>query len=79
MMAPAFGLKAGATAGDTPSKLGGNSSANSRGALALLAMLATSQGLDLGLDEQAQAELLGGIMAVVNIGLRLATRSAVAP
>ena len=48
-------------------------------ALALLAMLATSQGLDLGLDEQAQAELLGGIMAVVNIGLRLATRSAVAP
>ncbi|MGH8599001.1 MAG: hypothetical protein ACREXT_20325 [Gammaproteobacteria bacterium] len=48
-------------------------------ALALLAMLATSQVLDLGLDEQTQAELLAGIMAVVNIGLRLATRSPVAP
>jgi hypothetical protein len=30
-------------------------------------------GLDLGLDAEAQAQLVAGVMVVVNIGLRLVT------
>lgn len=41
--------------------------------LALLASLAMAFGLDLGLTGAVQAEIVVGIMAVVNIGLRFVT------
>ena len=34
-------------------------------------------GLDLGLDAEAQAQLVGGVMVIVNIALRLVTRDAI--
>lgn len=39
--------------------------------------VATAFELDLGLDAEGQAAIIGGIMAVINILLRLNTRSAV--
>lgn len=36
-------------------------------------ILATTFGLDLGLDEETQLALVGGVMAVVNIALRFVT------
>ena len=41
--------------------------------IAFGAVLATTFGLDLGLDEETQLALVGGIMALVNIVLRLDT------
>ena len=41
--------------------------------IAFAATLATVFGLDLGLTPETQASLLAGIMAVVNIALRLVT------
>lgn len=41
--------------------------------IALVALIATNMGLDLGLDEAAQATLVGGIMVVVNVILRAVT------
>jgi len=41
--------------------------------LAFAAVLATTFGVDLGLDEATQLALVGGIMAVVNIVLRFIT------
>ena len=41
--------------------------------LALVASLAAGFGLDLGLDPETQAALIGGVMAVVNVLLRLTT------
>lgn len=45
--------------------------------LGLIAMVATSAGLDLGLTAEAQASIVAGILAVVNIVLRLVTREPV--
>ena len=42
--------------------------------LAFAAVLATTFGVDLGLDEVTQLALVGGIMAVVNIVLRFVTK-----
>jgi len=41
--------------------------------IAFSAVLATTFGLDLGLDAETQLALVGGIMAVVNVVLRLVT------
>jgi len=41
--------------------------------LALVASLAAGFGLDLGLDPETQAALIGGVMAAVNVLLRLST------
>ena len=41
--------------------------------VAMIATISTAFGLDLGLDEETQLAIVGGIMAVVNIGLRLLT------
>jgi hypothetical protein len=41
--------------------------------VALVAALATAAGLDLGLDTEAQATIVAGVIAVVNVGLRLVT------
>lgn len=46
--------------------------------IALIASITAALGLDLGLDEKAQASIVGGVMAVVNIILRLWTNSGVA-
>jgi len=46
-------------------------------AIALTASAAIGLGVDLGLDPEAQASILGGVMAIVNIALRLVTRSPV--
>jgi hypothetical protein len=37
--------------------------------------IATSFGLDLDIDAEAQTAIVGGIMAVVNIVLRIVTKS----
>lgn len=42
-----------------------------------VAAVATAFGLDLGLDAEAQTAIVGGIMAVINIVLRLLTTSPV--
>lgn len=47
-------------------------------AIALIASASGAFGLDLGLTPETQTALVGGIMAVVNILLRLVTRSPVA-
>ena len=45
--------------------------------VALLAAVTGTFGLDLGLDAETQAALVGGIMAVVNVVLRFMTRTAI--
>ena len=45
--------------------------------IALWASVAVALGLDLGLDDEVQASIVGGVMAVVNIILRLMTSSGV--
>lgn len=45
--------------------------------IALVATIGTANGFDLGLDAEAQAQILAGVMAVVNIGLRLVTNKAI--
>ena len=42
-------------------------------AVAFGAVLSTTFGLDLGLDGETQLALVGGVMAVVNVVLRLVT------
>ena len=39
--------------------------------------VAAAFGIDIGIDEQTSAALVGGVMAVVNIVLRLVTKTAV--
>lgn len=46
-------------------------------AIALLALVALRFGLDLGLDADTQAEILAGVMVLVNVALRLDTSKAV--
>jgi hypothetical protein len=41
--------------------------------IALVAALATAAGLDLGLDAETQATIVAGVMAVVNVALRVVT------
>jgi hypothetical protein len=41
--------------------------------IAFAAVLATTFGVDLGLDAETQLALVGGIMAVVNVVLRFVT------
>tara|TARA_B100002049_G_scaffold235752_1_gene220851 strand:- start:260 stop:454 length:195 start_codon:yes stop_codon:yes gene_type:complete len=41
--------------------------------VALIAAIATAFGLDVGLDAETQGTIVAGIMAVVNVGLRLVT------
>lgn len=43
--------------------------------IAAVVTIAGVFGLDLGLDEAAQAQLVGGVMVVVNIVLRLVTNT----
>jgi len=43
--------------------------------VAFVAAIAGGFGLDLGLDAEAQASLVAGIMAVVNVALRLVTKT----
>lgn len=45
--------------------------------LVLIAAVSTAFGIDLGLDLATQAILVAGIMSVVNIVLRLVTKTAV--
>lgn len=47
-------------------------------AVALVAALAAAFGLDLGLDAETQGTLVAGALALVNIVLRLVTRTGVA-
>lgn len=46
--------------------------------IAFIAAASGAFGIDLGLTPEAQTALVGGIMALVNILLRLVTRSPVA-
>ena len=46
--------------------------------IAFAAVLATTFGLDLGLDAETQLALVGGIMAVVNVVLRFVTAEPIA-
>ena len=46
-------------------------------AVAFVAAVTGAFGLDLGLDPEQQTALVGGIMAGVNIALRIVTKSAV--
>jgi hypothetical protein len=45
--------------------------------LALIASVAASFGIDLGLTEEVQASIVVGILAVANIVLRLVTKAPV--
>lgn len=45
--------------------------------LALAATVSLGMGVDLGLTPEVQATLLAGIMSVVNIVLRLVTKTAI--
>lgn len=45
--------------------------------IAFVAAITGALGLDLGLDAEAQASLVGGVMAAVNIVLRLTTTAPV--
>ena len=47
-------------------------------AVALLASLSTTLGVDLGLDPETQVALVGGILAAVNMVLRFVTREPIA-
>lgn len=42
-----------------------------------VAMFATAAGIDLGLTPEAQAQVIGGIMVVVNVILRFVTKQPV--
>jgi hypothetical protein len=46
--------------------------------IAAVAAISTAFGLDLGLDAEQQTAIVGGVMAVVNVGLRLVTTAPVA-
>ena len=43
--------------------------------LAALVTISTAFGLDLGLDAEAQTAIVGGVMALVNVWLRLVTNT----
>ena len=45
--------------------------------LALIGSIGTAFGLDLGLDAESQTAIVGGVMAVVNMVLRLTTKAPV--
>ena len=45
--------------------------------LGLVAIVATAEGVDLGLSSDVQAEIVAGILAVVNVILRMVTRQPV--
>ena len=45
--------------------------------IAFIASGAVALGFDLGLDAEAQASIVGGVMAVANIILRLMTKSGI--
>ena len=45
--------------------------------LALAGSIGTVFGFDLGLDEESQTAIVGGVMAVVNVVLRLTTKAPV--
>ncbi len=45
--------------------------------VALLASVSTTMGVDLGLDPETQVALVGGILATVNVVLRLVTTQGV--
>ena len=45
--------------------------------LSFIAAITGAYGLDLGLDETAQASIVGGVMAVANVALRLMTKSGI--
>ena len=44
--------------------------------LAGIIAVSAAFGIDIGIDEQTSAALVGGIMAVVNVVLRLVTKTA---
>lgn len=46
-------------------------------AIAMVAAVSGAFGVDLGLDPETQTAIVGGVMAVVNIVLRLTTDKAV--
>ena len=46
-------------------------------AVMLVITVSTAFGIDLGLDPEAQVAIIGGVMAVVNIILRIVTKTAV--
>ena len=46
-------------------------------AVALVASISGAFGLDIGLTPEAQSSIVGGVMAVVNIILRLVTKAGV--
>lgn len=46
-------------------------------AIALVAAISGAFGMDLGLDPETQAGIVGAVMSVVNIALRFVTKSAV--
>jgi hypothetical protein len=46
-------------------------------AIVFIAAISGALGLDLGLDAETQVALVGGVMAVVNIILRLTTTTSV--
>lgn len=43
--------------------------------IALIAAVTGAFGIDLGLDPEAQAAVVGAVMGVVNIALRIVTRA----
>lgn len=45
--------------------------------VAFVAAVSGAFGLDLGLDAETQTALVGGVMAIANIVLRLATKTSV--
>lgn len=45
--------------------------------LALIAAVSGAFGIDVGLDPEAQTAIVGGVMAVVNVILRLTTKTGV--
>ena len=46
--------------------------------IAGVAAVSTAFGFDLGLSPEAQTAIVGGVMAVVNVVLRLVTKDAIA-
>lgn len=47
--------------------------------IAGVATISTAFGIDLGLDANTQVAVVGGVMAVINIILRVVTKTAVTP
>lgn len=45
--------------------------------LAMIAAISAMAGLDLGLSEEVQAEIVLGIMSVINLVLRFTTKTAI--